>query len=63
MKYPDKCDNCRQAMVECSLSKFNSNYICGACQKKEQAHPDYRTTIEAGKRINNFKGIGKPSDL
>jgi hypothetical protein len=50
-------------MLDCSISKFNSDYICGNCQKKEQAHPQYAIATEVAKRISNFAGIGKPSDL
>jgi hypothetical protein len=50
-------------MSECSISKFNSDYICGTCQKKEQAHPQYSIANEVAKRVSNFSGIGKPSDL
>lgn len=64
MKIPDKCDRCRKKdMSDCALSKFNSDYICGGCHKKEQAHPNYLIATEVSKRISNFAGIGKPSDL
>ena len=63
MPFPAKCDRCRQSMSDCSLSKFNSDYICGTCQKKEQAHPQYGIATEVAKRVSNFGGIGKPSDL
>ena len=63
MPYPLKCDRCRQSMLDCSISKFNSDCICGGCQKKEQAHPQYAIATEVAKRISNFAGIGKPSDL
>jgi hypothetical protein len=63
MKIPSKCDRCRKDMSDCSISKFNSDYICGTCQKKEQAHPQYSIANEVAKRVSNFSGIGKPSDL
>jgi len=63
MPYPTKCDRCRQAMTDCSISKFNSDYICGKCQNKEKNHPQYSIATEVAKRISNFGGIGKPSDL
>jgi hypothetical protein len=50
-------------MSDCAISKFNSDYICGSCQKKEQSHPQYGIASEVSKRISNFVGIGKPSDL
>jgi hypothetical protein len=63
MPYPSKCDRCRDSMSDCSISKFNSDYICGKCQKKEEAHPQYSIAKEVAKRVSNFSGIGKPSDL
>jgi len=63
MPYPTKCDRCRQSMSDCCMSKFNSDYICGTCQTKEQSHPQYAIATEVAKRMSNFSGIGKPSDL
>ena len=63
MRIPDKCDRCRKNMSNCSLSKFNSDVICGDCLKKEQNHPQYSIANEVAKRVSHFTGIGKPSDL
>jgi hypothetical protein len=63
MPYPTKCDRCRQSMSDCCMSKFNSDYICGTCQTKEQSHPQYAIATEVAKRMSNFSGIGKPFDL
>jgi len=51
-----------------TMSRFNTDTICGPCEDKERAHPMYaeaaRVELEAVKRGNyNFPGIGKPGDL
>lgn len=63
MQYPEKCDRCRKQMSDCTISRFNSDYICGECSKKEKAHPQFGIASEVARRISNFSGIGKPSDL
>ena len=62
------CDRCNEETNVWKMSYFNTERLCLACQKKEQAHPDYerakRIELEACLAGNhNFPGIGKPDDL
>jgi hypothetical protein len=50
------------------MSRFNTDWICLACEEKERAHPLYKKASEAELAAVrsgdfNFKGIGKPADL
>jgi hypothetical protein len=62
------CDRCGGDATISIMSRFNTESICLACEKKERAHPDYkraaRIELEAVQRGDyNFPGIGKPEDL
>ena len=51
-----------------TMSRFNTDWICIDCEKKEREHPDYKRASEAELKAvqsgnYNFKGIGKPADL
>jgi len=62
------CDRCGYIAPVRTMSWFNDDMICMACNKRETAHPDYnkardaeRSAVYAGN--TNFPGIGKPADL
>ena len=62
------CVRCGQDKGAFTMSRFNTDRICMACQEKEKSHPNYQGAVEAElvavKSGNmNFEGIGKPSDL
>jgi hypothetical protein len=62
------CDRCHKAMAGWTVSKFNSEEICGGCIQKERAHPMYATACQAERHAVHagdtaFAGIGKPRDL
>ena len=49
-------------------SYFNTQIICGECDDKERAHPDFILaheieSAEVAKGNYNFPGIGLPADL
>jgi hypothetical protein len=50
------------------MSRFNTDMLCDACEKKEKDHPKYkaaRDAEDAAVRAGdyNFPGVGKPDDL
>jgi hypothetical protein len=62
------CERCGDKSFSYTMSRFNTQLICGPCKKKEREHPDYQRAADAelaslkrGER--NFPGIGKPKDL
>ena len=62
------CERCGDKPFSHTMSRFNTQLICGPCEKKEREHPDYQRAADAElaavKRGNyNFPGIGKPKDL
>src|SRR5205823_3034422 len=63
-----KCQRCGQEAFASTMSRFNTEMICLACEQRERQHPDYPKAVaaeeEALKRGDlNFPGIGKPADL
>ena len=64
----DPCVRCGNKSSAMTCSRFNTDWICLDCDKKERAHPDYKRASEeelaAVRRGDyNFVGIGKPADL
>jgi hypothetical protein len=62
------CDRCNKAMAGWTLSKFNTEEVCGECIQKERAHPMYATACQAERKAAhsgeiNYEKIGKPRDL
>lgn len=62
------CARCGVKNQPMTCSRFNVDWICMECQKKERAHPDYERAVEAELKAvqsgdYNYKGIGKPTDL
>jgi len=62
------CPRCGNKSKAMTCSRFNTEWICIECDKKERAHPEYKRAseaeLEAVRAGNyNFKGIGKPADL
>lgn len=62
------CDRCGKDTSVSSMSYFNTDTLCAACDDKERAHPKYTEAkaaeLAACKRGDfNFPGIGKPEDL
>lgn len=66
---PDRCDRCdRPTEGMTTMSFFNTEQICLACDGLERAHPRFdeaRKADEAAIRQGNFnfEGIGLPPDL
>ncbi len=64
-----KCDRCHQKPDPgLTMSRFNTQMICGGCEGKEKAHPQYQAAYDAELRAvqsgdMNFPGVGKPVDL
>lgn len=64
-----KCDRCGEdTRGMTTVSFFNTQEICLACDKEERAHPRFeeaRKADEAACRTGNFnfEGIGLPSGL
>jgi hypothetical protein len=64
---PELCVRCH-TNKPCIMSRFNVDWICGECETKEKAHPEYpraaAAELAAVKRGEyNYPGIGKPADL
>lgn len=65
----NRCERCGKRNPIClTMSRFNTQMICNACNEKEIKHPKYeearKAELEAVKKGNyNFVGIGKPEDL
>ena len=62
------CVRCTVKPVSTTMSRFNTDIICGDCETKERAHPRYQEAADAElaavKRGNyNYPGIGKPENL
>lgn len=60
-----KCDRCRKPAPLSSCSWFNTQTLCGACSKEEEAHPDYRYARDREREAviagdYNFPGVGWP---
>jgi len=63
-----RCDRCGATSVALTMSRFNTQMICDACETREKAHPAYpaaaQAELDAVRRGEmNFPGIGKPPDL
>ena len=63
-----RCGSVTQGQYCLIMSYFNTQMICEACEREEQAHPNYprarRAELFAIKAGNyNFKGIGLPESL
>lgn len=64
----DPCCRCGDKSSAMTMSRFNTDWICLECEKKERQHPDYKRASEAElaavrRGDYNFEGIGKPTDL
>ena len=62
------CDRCGSESLSSTGSYFNTQMICGECDRRERAHPQFanaqRVEGEAVRRGDfNFAGVGLPSDL
>jgi hypothetical protein len=63
-----KCDRCGEKLTARIMSLFNTDTLCLACKKKEEAHPAYKRARQAEldavqRDERNFSGIGLPPDL
>ena len=57
------CARCGKIAKYVKMSWFNTQMICGACQKSEEQDPRYKQAREAERRAvqqgnYNFRGIG-----
>lgn len=64
----ERCERCGAETYVVSMSWFNTEMICLACQARERAHPDFaaaKAAEEAAVRRGdyNFPGVGLPPDL
>ena len=62
------CERCGREAGWSTGSYFNTQMICGECDRKERAHPDFPRAVareEEAVRSGyfNFPGIGLPGDL
>lgn len=62
------CDRCGKETLSHTMSYFNTDAICMACDKAERAHPAFgharEAELEAVKRGDyNFRGVGLPADM
>lgn len=62
------CDRCGAQTQVTTMSYFNTETICLACDERERAHPTFehaqaveREAVRAGD--HNFPGVGLPADL
>lgn len=60
-----RCDRCLKPLGVHRMSWFNTDRICGECQKVEEAHPDYRYARnvehqEVRQGNTNYTGVGWP---
>lgn len=61
----NRCDRCATFTNITRMSWFNTDNLCPACQKREEAHPDYAyaKAVEHEAVVNgdtNFPGVGWP---
>ena len=63
-----QCERCGEQTSSTTMSYFNTEEICMACDARERAHPDFERAqaremeaVRAGDY--NFPGIGLPDDL
>jgi hypothetical protein len=64
----NRCDRCKGDMSFHRVSWFNTDEICGDCQRIEDAHPGLAAAKEKEReecmRGNfNYEGVGLPLDL
>lgn len=62
------CDRCGAETISTTMSYFNTDIICPACDDAERAHPRFAEAREVElKHVQtgdfNFRGIGLPDDL
>lgn len=62
------CERCGKETIMTTMSWFNTEIICGDCDKAERAHPDFERarlaeTAEVMKGNMNFRGVGLPAEL
>lgn len=62
------CPRCKQRTDVTIMSRFNTQEICIACEKRERQHPDYQRAAEAElaavrRGDYNFPGVGCPQEL
>jgi len=62
------CDRCNEPATSLTMSWFNTEMICEACDIKEHNHPDFERArkvefdaVQVGDYY--FPGVGKPVDL
>jgi 7-cyano-7-deazaguanine synthase in queuosine biosynthesis len=63
-----KCERCQSETKVHTVSYFNTQAICGRCEKIEQRHPTYPAAKKAEmtqviKGNYNYEGVGLPNDL
>jgi hypothetical protein len=63
-----RCTNVDPLPKATTISRFNLDTICDACEAREKAHPSYPLAARAEllsvqQKEYNFPGIGKPADL
>ena len=65
----NRCQRCGEARPTwTTMSRFNSQIICPACECAERAHPKYAAAVAAEltaclRGDFNFAGLGLPPDL
>lgn len=63
------CERCGSTQISVyTMSYFNTEMICMACQRKERGHPMYQEAVSAENAAValgdlNYAGIGLPEDL
>lgn len=68
LNFTGKCDRCGCSTRTFTMSFFNTQHICKACEARERKHPLYENAVKAerdeiAKGNRNFEGIGLPRDL
>lgn len=66
--WPNRCDRCDAELDVSTMSMFNTEVICMACQEREHRHPLYAQARDVERAAcsrgdYNFPGIGCPPDL
>lgn len=59
------CERCKEPAPVWRMSWFNTEDICMACARIEEAHPDFEAAMAADRRAvqrgdHNYDGIGWP---
>jgi hypothetical protein len=60
MKKSKKCERCGHAMLVHTMSWFNTDMICTACDEEEEQHPLFKQAKEAEMREVQKKNYNYP---